>query len=285
MEKTEKIRIANKTYEGERPLYYARNILMDQVSILDGESALKETKNVEAVNCRFEGKYPFWESEGVIIRHCHFTEAARAALWYNRDVQISNTLIEAPKTLREMRHFRLENVQIPKAVETMWRCSDFEIDGAEIREAEYLFFCSHDFIIKNLKMTGKYSFQYCKNVEIRNSELLTKDAFWETENITVYDSVISGEYLGWYSKNLHLVRCHITGTQPLCYAQGLVLEDCTFGEDADLAFEYSEVQATVLNVIPSVKNPTTGRIAAAGYGAILIDENLRKPGDCSIERL
>ena len=111
----------------------------------------------------------------------------------------------------------------------------------------------------------------------------TKDAFWQTENVTVYNSFINGEYLGWYSKNLRLVRCRIGGTQPLCYCENLVLEDCTFEPDADLAFEYSTVQATVKGHIASVKNPRSGSIRAGSVGEIIIDANIKDPGDCIID--
>ena len=141
---------------------------------------------------------------------------------------------------------------------------------------------SSDIRIKNLNLQGNYSFQYCKNVEIRDSVLHTKDAFWETENVTVRDSVIIGEYLGWYSRNLRLINCRIGGTQPLCYAEGLVLEGCTFEPDADLAFEYSEVQADIRGAVASVKNPRTGSIVADSYGEIILDANLKAPGDCKI---
>ena len=100
--------------------------------------------------------------------------------------------------------------------------------------------------------------------------------------MSVYDSEINGEYLGWHSRNLKLVRCHITGSQPLCYVDGLVLEDCSFGPDADLAFEYSSVQATVKGAVPSVKNPRTGSILADSYGEIILDQNIKAPADCSI---
>ena len=101
--------------------------------------------------------------------------------------------------------------------------------------------------------------------------------------MTVYDSTLDGEYLGWYSKRLRLVNCRISGTQPLCYAEDLVLENCTFGEDADLAFEYSSVQATIRGTVPSVKNPNAGSIVADGYGEIIRDEYLREGADCRIE--
>ena len=99
----------------------------------------------------------------------------------------------------------------------------------------------------------------------------------------MYDSVIDGEYLGWHSRNLRLVRCHIGGTQPLCYVDGLVLEDCTFAPDANLALEYSNVQATIKGHVVSIKNPRSGHIRVDSVGEIIIDQNMKAPGDCKIE--
>jgi len=120
-------------------------------------------------------------------------------------------------------------------------------------------------------------------VVIRNAQLDTKDAFWESENITVYDSRITGEFLGWYAKNLRLVNCQIGGSQPLCYCENLVLENCRFDPDANLAFEYSSVQATIQGAIPSVKNPTSGFIKADSIGQVILDENIKKPANCALQ--
>ena len=159
---------------------------------------------------------------------------------------------------------------------------DLPLEDVEIEKGDYLFMHSSGVRISRLKLQGNYSFQYCKDVEIVDSVLDTKDAFWETENVTVRDSVISGEYLGWYSRGLKLINCRIGGTQPLCYAEDLVLENCVFDADADLAFEYSSVDADIRGAISSVKNPRTGCIAADSIGDIILDGNIKAPGDCVI---
>ena len=105
----------------------------------------------------------------------------------------------------------------------------------------------------------------------------------KVENVTIYDSELNGEYLGWHSRNLRLVNCHITGEQPLCYAQDLVLENCTFGPDCDRAFEYSTVKADIRGAITNIKNPTSGHIVADSIGSITLDENIKAPADCVIE--
>lgn len=181
-----------------------------------------------------------------------------------------------------MRNLRLTNVRIPDAQETLWDCEDVVLDNVEVAHADYIFMRGRDIRIDNYRQQGNYSFQKCRNVEIHNAVLKTKDAFWETEDVTVYDSVIDGEYLGWHSKRLRLVRCHIRGTQPLCYAEDLVMEDCTMGDDCDLAFEYSTVRADIKGHIPSVKNPRSGEITADSVGEIILDEYIKAPADCKI---
>ena len=274
--------ISNAEFGGERPLYCEKDLRLENVTIHVGESALKETARIEADHCRFEGKYPFWCCDTFTVRNCLFTEGARAALWYSNGLLMEDTLVEAPKMFRERRELRLRRVRLPNALETMWGCRDIELEDVSAEKADYIFMHSSNIRIRNFTLHGNYSFQYCKNVEIHDSELHTKDAFWETENVTVYNSFINGEYLGWYSRNLRLVGCRIGGTQPLCYADGLILENCTFEPDADLAFEYSEVQADIRGNVVSVKNPRTGCIKADSYGEIILDKNIKAPGDCRI---
>lgn len=274
--------IKNQEFGGERPLYCTHDLRLEGVTIHAGESALKETRNIEAVDCRFEGKYPFWETDGFRIDRCLFTEGARAALWYSRHLVMTDTQVEAPKMFREMDDLTLRRVRLPHAAETMWHCSNVKMEDVEVHEGDYLFMHSRDIRIDNYKHEGNYAFQYCKNVEIYHAVIHAKDSFWNSEDITVYDSVITGEYLAWYSKNLHLVNCVIGETQPLCYCQGLVLENCTFRPDADLAFEYSDVRADVRGHMTSIKNPTTGRIDVDSLGTIIIDQNQKAPASCQI---
>lgn len=274
--------IKNTEFGGERPLLASHDLRIENVTIHAGESALKECSNIEAVDCRFEGKYPFWHVNGFVIKNCLFTEGARAALWYSQDLVMTDTRVEAPKMFREMDGINLVNVQIPDAQETLWHCRNVNLKNVRVDHADYLFMHSKDIVIEDYVQNGNYSFQYCRDVEIHHAVINSKDAFWNTENVTVYDSEINGEYLGWHSKNLRLVNCKISGTQPLCYAHELVMENCTMADDCDLAFEYSSVQATINGPIHSVKNPRTGSVTAESFGQIILDENIKAPGDCKL---
>lgn len=276
--------IKDKEFGGERPLFASHHLELQDVTIHTGESALKCCSDIVARNCRFEGKYPFWHVKGFEVIDCLFTSGARAALWYSSGLKMRNTQVDAPKMFREMDGVDLEKVNIPDAQETLWHCRNVRLRDVDVRNADYLFMHSENIDIDRYHQEGNYSFQYCKNVVIRNAEIHSKDAFWNTENVTVYDSSLSGEYLAWHSKGLKLVRCHISGTQPLCYCEGLVLEDCTFDADADLAFEDSDVHATILSPVTSIKNPRTGAIKVESVGELIIDRNVLAPNDCNIER-
>ena len=274
--------ISNSEFGGERPLFASHGLRLEDCTIHVGESALKCCSDIEAVRCRFEGKYPFWHVKGFRVEDCVFSPGARAALWYSTDCVMRNTQVDAPKMFREMDGIDLENVNIPDAEETLWHCSNVKLRKVSVQKADYLFLHSANIDIADYRQEGNYSFQYCHNVLIRNAEIHSKDAFWGTENVTVEDSSLSGEYLGWHSKGLRLVRCRISGTQPLCYCHGLVLEDRTFDADADLAFEDSDLRATILSGITSIKNPRSGEIRVKSVGEVIIDKNILPPADCKI---
>ena len=95
-------------FGGERPLFASHDLHLDNVTIHAGESALKECSHIVAENSRFEGKYPFWHVDGFTIKNCLFTEGARAALWYSRDLVMTDTKVDAPKMFREMDELSLE---------------------------------------------------------------------------------------------------------------------------------------------------------------------------------
>lgn len=234
--------IKDQYFDGERPLYESRGLRLERVRIGEGESGLKESRQIEAVDCEFEGKYVIWECEDVECRNCHFAQSDRAPLWYDRNLRLYDCLIDAPKAFREIDNLTLERIRMTDGAEAFWYCRSGEISDLKIEQGTYAFMHAKDLSISQFWLIGKYAFQYAKDIKIHHAILDTKDAFWESENCTVYDSEIKGEYLGWYAKNLRLVRCRISGTQPLCYCQNLILEDCVLAPDADRAFERSTVQ-------------------------------------------
>ncbi len=274
--------IKDKEFGGERPLFESHNLRLERVTINEGESAIKECSDIECVDCRFIGKYPLWHVERSLVTGCHFEAGARSAIWYSNHMTMRDTVIDAPKFFREMNDLTLERVTINDADETFWNVRGLRLRDVTLHGGTYPFMGCADVDIDGLTSDSKYVFQYAKNVVIRNARITTKDAFWEVENVTVIDSEIDGEFLGWHSKNLRLVNCHLSGQQLLCYADGLVLENCTFGDDSDLMFEYSTVNADIRGHIAGVKNPASGRIIADSIGQIILDGNIKPPANCQI---
>ena len=276
--------IENQVFGGERPLFGEHDLCLDHVTIEPGESALKCCRNIIARHCEFQGKYPFWHVDGFELDDCTFTAGARAALWYSNDCVMRNCRVLAPKMFRELHGLEVSGVDFVDAQETLWHCSDVKLHDVKMHNADYLFMHSSDIRIDGYEQHGNYSFQYCTDVEISNARIFSKDAFWNTHGVTVRDSELHGEYLGWHSHGLHLINCHISGTQPLCYCHGLVLENCTFDADADLAFEDSEVVATITSPMTSIKNPRTGSITLPSVGQLIEDAHIKAPANCVINQ-
>lgn len=267
-------KVENKAFDNERALYNIQNTLVKDCIFAgpaDGESVLKETRDIVIDGCSFSLRYPIWHAKKYELRNSSLDDKTRASLWYSDDGIIENTDINGVKALRECNRTLIRNCRID-SVEFGWKTHHTKIFDSSII-SEYIFLDAKDIEIENLDFKGKYSFQYVENLVIKNSNLDTKDAFWHAKNVTVMDSVVKGEYLAWFSEGLTLVRCKIIGTQPLCYCKDLKLIDCEM-EDGDLSFEYSDVEADVKGHIDSVKNPKSGIITADSIGEIINEDSI-----------
>ena len=178
---------------------------------------------------------------------------ARAGVWYTDDISVRDSIVEAPKNFRRCRGVTLTNVNFPNAEETLWNCTDVNlsyVDGVE-------------------------------NMEIHHARMLSKDAFWNSNHVTVYDSFISGEYLGWNARNLTLVNCTIESLQGMCYIENLKMVNCKL-INTTLAFEYSTVDAQIVNTVDSVLNPSGGIIRADKIGKLILEKDKVDPGKTTI---
>ncbi len=275
--------IKDKQFGGERPLFGSHDTRFENIIISDGESGIKCCRNIECADSKFYGKYPWWHVDGSVIDNCYFAPGSRSAIWYSNNMVMRNCVIDGPKFFREMHNLSLENVKINDADETFWKVSGLKIKNVELHEGTYPFMFCKDVYVDGLKSDSKYVFQYCKNVEVHHADITTKDSFWECENVTVYDSNLDGEYLAWHSKNIRLVRCRISGEQPLCYLDGITLEDCTFDAACDRTFEdCSNINAQISGKLTEVKNPISGRIVADEIEKITYTK-FAKGSDCIIE--
>lgn len=270
-------KITDRAFDEERALYALTDAEVSRCRFAgpaDGESALKEAKNIRVADSLFDLRYPLWHVTDANVTGCEMTEKCRAAVWYAKDMTVTSSRLHGIKVFRECDALTVAGCEI-SSPEAFWKCRGLSVENTRV-SSEYPFFECRDLTATGLTLDGKYSFQYLEGGVIRGARLRTKDAFWHAKDVTVEDSEIAGEYLGWYSENLRLVRCRITGTQPLCYCKGLVLEDCTMA-GCDLAFEKSEVTAKITGDIASVKNPASGKIEADAIGEIILDDRYADP--------
>lgn len=268
--------IENKSFDEERALYASEGITLKNCAFdgpADGESALKESSEIELYDVFCNLRYPFWHDHGLKMDSCELTPLCRAALWYSSGIIIKSTKLHGIKALRECSDVYMENCDIVSP-EFGWSVNNIEMKSCSA-ESEYFMMRSENIRFSDVKFKGKYSFQYVKNAVFDNCVLDTKDAFWHSENVTVRNSVVKGEYLAWYSQGLTLINCKITGTQPFCYCKGLKLVNCEMTA-ADLCFEKSDVEAEITTPVDSIKNPYSGKISAPCVGEIIMDdENAR----------
>lgn len=264
--------IISQNFDEERALYNLKDTAVVSCTFAgpaDGESVLKEARNITVDNCSFSLRYPMWHVRGFHMADSTMDEATRAAIWYAVDGQISKSRLEGIKAVRECSNISLSQCHVVSQ-EFGWKSDGITLLDTEI-VSEYLFLDSRNITLDHVRMSGKYSFQYVDNLHIKNSRLDTKDAFWHAKNVTVENSEVKGEYLGWFSEGLTLINCTISGTQPLCYSKNLKLINCTM-EGADLAFEYSDVEADIRGHVISVKNPRSGHIVADSIGEIVRED-------------
>lgn len=272
-------KIINQSFDEERALYASVDVQLENCrfeGIADGESALKESRGVNADKCFFNLRYPFWHVDGFKVSNSQFTEFCRAPLWYSHAGEISECQMISPKTLRECGNIEIKKCDI-NSTEFGWFCNNIKMSDCRA-EGAYFMLRSSQLEFSNVYLNGKYSFQYISDCVFENCDFDTKDAFWHAKNVVVRNSKVSGEYLGWYCENVTFENCILSGIQPLCYCRGLRLINCEM-HGADLAFEKSDVEADITTPVISIKNPTSGRIHVPS--AIIIDT---QKSECIIER-
>ena len=274
-------RFENITFDEERALFRLRDAAVEKCVFRTGESPLKECEGLTVTDCELVWKYPLWYDRNTAVTRTHWAPTARAGVWYSEDIAVTDCLIDGPKNFRRCRGVTLENVTFTDALETLWSCRDVKMKNVSVK-GDYFAMNCEGIEAEGVTLTGGYCFDGVKNAVIRASRLDTKDAFWNSENVTVYDSYIRGEYLGWNSRNLTLVNCEIESLQGFCYIENLKLVDCKL-VNTQLAFEFSDVDASLTAPVGSVFNPRSGVIRAPRIDSLILDPEQIDPADTVID--
>ena len=260
---------------GERALFGSQDMDIYDSIFDQGESPLKESRDIRLYNSMFKWKYPLWYCRNIQAEDCTWFDMARAGVWYTDNIEVDRALIEAPKNFRRCDGVKLKHVNFVNAEETLWNCKNIEMTDVQAR-GDYFAMNCENIEIQNFELVGNYSFDGVKHMTMKNAKLLSKDAFWNTDQVTVYDSFISGEYLGWNAKNLTLINCTVESLQGMCYIDNLVMKNCKL-INTTLAFEYSTVEADICSHIDSVINPTSGTITADSIGELILEKDRINP--------
>lgn len=261
--------ITGENFKEERPLFAAKGLDVVDCTFDTGESPLKEVTDINVKGGAFNWKYPLWYAKDINVEGTYFGEMARAGVWYSHNLSVGKCQIDAPKEFRKCKNITLSELRIPNAEETLWWCEDVKLEDVTA-EGDYFGMGCRNIKVSNLTLTGNYSFDGCRNIEIENSKLYSKDCVWNCENVIIRDSYIDGEYLAWNSKNVTLINCEIKSLQGLCYVENLKLVNCKLA-GTSLAFEYSTVDAEVVDKINSVMNPSGGRVVAPRIDKLIMD--------------
>ena len=158
-------------------LYNSKNLIVEDCRFEgpeDGESALKECSNIKLNNCYMDLRYPFWHDNLVSINNVEMTKNCRAALWYSKDISITNSTLGGIKALRE--------------------CSDVTIYNSYIDSAEFGW-KTKKLTINNTTLSGEYAFFECKDVYI--DKIDNFDYTIESSASIVDDGILNVEKLSF----------------------------------------------------------------------------------------
>ena len=162
--------IIGQSFDEERALYnlsHADVIDCIFAGPADGESVLKEARDVSLENCSFSLRYPLWHVEGFQLHDSKMDELTRAAIWYAKDGTITDSVLGGIKAVRECENIVIKDCSVTSE-EFGWMSSRIRVEDSTLA-SQYIFFGSRDVALDRVKMTGKYSFQYMENLTISNS--------------------------------------------------------------------------------------------------------------------
>ena len=143
--------VTGKGFDEERALY---NLTKADVTDCvfagpaDGESVLKEARDVKLENCTFSLRYPLWHVEKFRMIDSKMDEKTRAPIWYSRDGIISDCDLHGIKAIRECENIKLNDCTVVSE-EFGWKSRGITVKDCKLT-AQYIFFDSKDVVLENV---------------------------------------------------------------------------------------------------------------------------------------
>ena len=95
--------LENGTYTGERALFMSKDTHFLSCVFEDGESPLKESRDIDLDNTEFRWKYPLWYANNIKVNDPRLLITARSGIWYTNHIIMDNC------NIRCHRHYFKEN--------------------------------------------------------------------------------------------------------------------------------------------------------------------------------
>lgn len=102
-------------FTGERALFKGKDLQISHSVFADGESPLKESSNIILYNTIFRWKYPLWYARNIQANNITLLDTARSGIWYTTGITLIDSMIQAPKTFRRANDITLGRVEMPNA--------------------------------------------------------------------------------------------------------------------------------------------------------------------------
>ena len=236
----------------------------------NGESAFKECKNITVENSNIFLKYTFWNCHDLNLINTTLEKDSKESIWYGKNITILNFKILGIKSCRNCENLTIKDSNIISE-DFCWKNDGIIIEKSVIK-SNNLLQDSSTITIDSCQLSGESNLQYIKNVKICNTTLDGDNCLWQAKNVYCKNCNINGDRIGWHSDNIIFEDCHINSTQPLCYCKRLRMVNCTMA-NANLAFEFSDVEADIHSHVFSIRNVLNGKIVVDSYGEYIKDSN------------
>ena len=89
---SQKKEIRQQYLTGENTRSSVKDLKIYDTIFDNGESPLKESRNIELYGSMFKWKYPLWYSKDILAEDCTWFEMARAGVWYTDNITVRKRL-------------------------------------------------------------------------------------------------------------------------------------------------------------------------------------------------
>lgn len=157
--------IKQQYFSGERALFGTNDVAIKHAVFLDGESPLKESENVSIDESTFTYKYPVWNSVNTVMTNSKVELEARAGFWYDNGLTIKDSVIMAPKEIRNSQNVTVYDSFLSGKY-LSWHAENITFINCTIETEQGLCYLEHLTMKNCTMMNSDRVFEFCSNVDV-----------------------------------------------------------------------------------------------------------------------